>query len=445
MKTVAQLGQYGYFGEKALLSDEPRTASVVAAAPTTLLRIDKAAFESVLGPLQHIIEEHARRRERADRKQPEEVAQPFYMLQRFGILCEDPIGVLQVCSFSAGSPTNNAASSENRPTGGGGGSFGAGFMRQMSMTSGSIGEGRHKRRTYTLRTMWKKEVAEQRLTENVLRGVELARELRHSASAAADGQAQACVTVPQLVQTYKDTNFLHALFDVTVACDVQTLLEEEESLSCEAVLHSAACVVLGLAYVHGIGLKYRGVSPDLLYLDHKGYTVLMEYRFAKAGLGPSATVCGAPEYLPPELVAGRGSGVAQDFWALGCYLHDLATGRTPCAADREVDLFANITNFRTSHLKFPEDMPAALQSLIEGLLSPDPQRRLGCTGNGLAAIKSHRAFAGVAWEPLASGTQTSAELLRVAQAKLQAAINKNDSVSSVDKIFMGDDELFKDF
>mmetsp|Transcript_6290 Transcript_6290/g.8336 ORF Transcript_6290/g.8336 Transcript_6290/m.8336 type:complete len:1062 (-) Transcript_6290:158-3343(-) len=438
-KIVASMGQYDYFGERALLSDEPRTASIVAETAITLLRIDKEAFEDVLGRLQLIIEEHARRREVADRQQPKDLVQPFYQLQRFGILAEDEIGVLQICSFSSGAPTPAAKPKDGSNRGA---SFFGTFTRQLSSNDTTRANGPSSggvRRTYTLRTMWKNEVEEKNQTDMVMQGIQLARELKHSAHEQED-----CITVPQLMQTYKDTNFLHALFDVTISCDINTVLTEK-ALSNDSIQHSAACVLLGLEYIHKVGIKYRGISLELLYLDHKGFTVLMEYRFAKAGLGRSSTMCGDPDFLPPEMVAQRGSGVAQDFWALGVYIYTAFCGNTPFEASREVDLYANITNFRPNQLTFPDGTPSSLKNLVEGLLNPDPKHRLGCTGNGISALKSHRWFAGINWDQLQSGTQTNSDLLEISQQKITESINKSDSVSSVDKIFVGDDRIFADF
>jgi CRP-like cAMP-binding protein/serine/threonine protein phosphatase PrpC len=56
-KEVLQLQQYDYFGERALLSDAPRAASVKAIGKTKCLHINREAFEDVLGPLERIIDQ----------------------------------------------------------------------------------------------------------------------------------------------------------------------------------------------------------------------------------------------------------------------------------------------------------------------------------------------------------------------------------------------------
>ena len=45
---VAELGQNAIVGEMGILADSPRSATIIAAAPTTALRIDKRVFLELL-------------------------------------------------------------------------------------------------------------------------------------------------------------------------------------------------------------------------------------------------------------------------------------------------------------------------------------------------------------------------------------------------------------
>lgn len=44
-----------YFGERALLCDEPRAADVIADSPTTCLILSREQFTTLLGPLRHLM------------------------------------------------------------------------------------------------------------------------------------------------------------------------------------------------------------------------------------------------------------------------------------------------------------------------------------------------------------------------------------------------------
>ena len=45
----------GYFGERALLKDEPRAASIIADGEACVVSLDRAAFKRLLGPIENIL------------------------------------------------------------------------------------------------------------------------------------------------------------------------------------------------------------------------------------------------------------------------------------------------------------------------------------------------------------------------------------------------------
>ena len=48
-----------YFGELALLKDQPRQATIIANGDLKLAKIDRNAFKRILGPLEDILKRNA--------------------------------------------------------------------------------------------------------------------------------------------------------------------------------------------------------------------------------------------------------------------------------------------------------------------------------------------------------------------------------------------------
>ena len=52
---TSSLSAGDYFGEMALMLDEPRHANVIAVGPCKCLSLDRSDFDELLGPLQEVI------------------------------------------------------------------------------------------------------------------------------------------------------------------------------------------------------------------------------------------------------------------------------------------------------------------------------------------------------------------------------------------------------
>ena len=49
----------GYFGELALIRNEPRAASVIAKTECKLLKLDRISFKRLLGPIENILKRNS--------------------------------------------------------------------------------------------------------------------------------------------------------------------------------------------------------------------------------------------------------------------------------------------------------------------------------------------------------------------------------------------------
>ena len=88
-----------------------------------------------------------------------------------------------------------------------------------------------------------------------------------------------------------------------------------------------------------------------------------------------ATRCGSEEYAAPEIIRGfKYDGKKSDIWSLGIILYACLCGNLPFNPDNSSpkSLFDKICN---CELKFPSYLSASAKSLIQELLSVDPNDR----------------------------------------------------------------------
>ncbi|XP_031499939.1 serine/threonine-protein kinase D6PK-like [Nymphaea colorata] len=126
----------------------------------------------------------------------------------------------------------------------------------------------------------------------------------------------------------------------------------------------------------------------------------------------SNSFVGTHEYLAPEIIKGDGHGSAVDWWTFGIFLYELLYGKTPF---KGVDNQETLSNAVSMSLKFPETpaISSHARDLIKGLLSKDPESRLGCV-RGAAEIKNHPFFEGLNWALIRCTTPP--EVLKATQA-----------------------------
>jgi len=80
----------------------------------------------------------------------------------------------------------------------------------------------------------------------------------------------------------------------------------------ESVLY-AAMVSSALGYLHTRRIAHRDLKPENLLFDRQGYLKLIDMGFAKQIKDRTYTLCGTPEYLPPEIISNRGHTVSCDW------------------------------------------------------------------------------------------------------------------------------------
>lgn len=158
-------------------------------------------------------------------------------------------------------------------------------------------------------------------------------------------------------------------------------------------------ITSALDTIHSIGVVYRDLKPENILLDAQGHIKLTDFGLAKENVFDATTgansLCGTPEYLSPEVIDKKGHGTAVDWWNLGMVTYEMLTGLPPWYTTDKVKLFDRLRN---APLKFPYHVSRHAASFIQGLLTRDPQERLGSRGG--TEVMRHNFFSGIDWQML---------------------------------------------
>ncbi|ORE02451.1 Pkinase-domain-containing protein [Rhizopus microsporus var. microsporus] len=175
-------------------------------------------------------------------------------------------------------------------------------------------------------------------------------------------------------------------------------LQLEGKFSEERSRFYTAELLSALECLHDFNVVYRDLKPENILIDYNGHIALCDFGLCKLNMSENErtnTFCGTPEYLAPELLLGQGYTKTVDWWTLGVLLYEMMTGLPPFYDENTNEMYRKILQ---DELRFPDDMSTEARSLLRGLLTRDPNERLG--NNGSEEIKNHPFFASIDWRKL---------------------------------------------
>ncbi|XP_073213243.1 serine/threonine-protein kinase N2 isoform X3 [Lepidochelys kempii] len=130
----------------------------------------------------------------------------------------------------------------------------------------------------------------------------------------------------------------------------------------------AACVVLGLQYLHEHKIVYRDLKLDNLLLDTEGFVKIADFGLCKEGMGfgdRTSTFCGTPEFLAPEVLTETSYTRAVDWWGLGVLIYEMLVGESPFPGDDEEEVFDSIVN---DEVRYPRFLSTEAISIMRRLI-----------------------------------------------------------------------------
>jgi len=195
--------------------------------------------------------------------------------------------------------------------------------------------------------------------------------------------------------------------------DLASLLRRIGRLPPDKTVQLAKQLCAGLAAAHDRGVLHGDLKPANVLVDGRGRIRIAD--FGLAGLAEAAdeqrgVMAGTPGYMAPEQLAGHGTSMRTDVYALGLVLYEMCTGKP--ALDRDGRPRQPTT--RGSVVLQPSeiigDLDPAIERVILRCLEEDPARRPPSAVSVAAALPGGDPLAAA----LAAGETPSPELVAAA-------------------------------
>lgn len=350
-----------FFGEKALIGDEPRTATVTVTSSTVrVLALDHESFNMLLGPLAQLMEE-------ALPNQKGSTIRRRSIEQRRATVMAPQTKLSKRVAFEE---------LENKGLLGNGG-FGCVELFQHSKT----GE------TYALKTMSKGHIVKVGMQNAVIN--------EKNVLMIADSPF-----IVKLYATYNWQDDIAFLLELLLGGELYATYTREHLWGSEAhAKFYAAVVICAFEHLHSHFILYRDLKPENVVLNAKGMPKLVDMGLAKRVVGKTYTTCGTPDYFAPEVITGAGHNHAVDWWTVGILIYELLTGNPPFTASAPMQIFKNVLG-GIKRVALPKKCQGPAGHLVKGLLRKEASERLPMRAGGVPNLKSHEWYAKFDWVAL---------------------------------------------
>lgn len=377
---ICNVGQV--FGERALHTNETRAATAITQQDNTiLLRLDRAAFVLLLGPLDELLKQRVVEYKQDDiRRQTNRQDTQRHIQQQQDSnnnILKKPTTTTTLQSQKSTTYVLPKKDSLQLIGTLGKGSFGFVQLVQDPMT----------KITYALKAVNKSQIVQTGQQHHVI----------------SEKQSMMLFDHPFLIKlygTYKDTNRLYFLLQPVLGGELFTVLRQRTLFDESTARFYAAQIVCAFDYMHNThDIIYRDLKPENILLDNDGYIKITDFGFAKHVDNGSRTwtLCGTPDYLSPEIVSGRGHGRAVDWWTLGIFIYEMLASYPPFYDDDQMKTYSKIMN---GQISYPHHFSHQAIDLISKLLQQRVSQRLGMLANGVNDIKQHPWFKSINFNDL---------------------------------------------
>lgn len=245
---------------------------------------------------------------------------------------------------------------------------------------------KQKKSLYALKAVNKKKVRAYEMEDNLLLERKILLQIDH-------------MLISKLIKTFKDDKRVYFLLEYIRGMNLFDVLRKLDVLAVADAKFYTACIFLMLEHLHERDIIYRDLHPMNIMIDDEGYPKLIDFGAAKIIKGRTYTIVGIPpHYMAPEIITGHGYTLSADYWSAGIMLYEFLYAAVPFG-EEENDPYVVYEMVQQGKFSFPQnaDNKDKIKDLLTQLLSKNPAARLGGTFENL---KSHPWFIGINWEKI---------------------------------------------
>lgn len=212
-----------------------------------------------------------------------------------------------------------------------------------------------------LKCLIKAEILKDKVEKQVRREIEIQQNLRHP-------------HVLRLFTYFHDSKRIILALEFANKGELFKHLQREGKFDDKRSSRYIAQMADALSYLHAKHVIHRDIKPENLLLDAKGNLKIADFGWSvHAPSNRRHTYCGTLDYLPPEIILGKGYGHEVDLWALGVLTYEFLCGSPPFEEDSQTGTQRRICS---ADYKMPDFFSPLAANIIKRLLVLNPPDRM---------------------------------------------------------------------
>jgi len=192
-------------------------------------------------------------------------------------------------------------------------------------------------------------------------------------------RAMKCNNIVKLHNFFQDEFNLYIILELCKNGSLQELVKHRGVLTELEARYFLRQILCGIRTLHSCNIVHRDIKTSNIFIHVNGAN--MTLKIGDFGLATlldyygqrKRTLCGTPNYLPPEILTQAGHSFEADIWCVGVILYNMLIGYPPFQRNTVKQTYEAIRDL--SYTIPSGKISVEAKNLIESILVSDPSKR----------------------------------------------------------------------